>query len=168
LQVEELYITGFTSVEDTTVYDMVIPHLKDCDWEFEDDEALWYPVMDQAFEDTMLKAHEYLGETYVSKLRPNYELGYRHLWERTAEPVLEWHNDLIEGCNVFFLVYLTDVNVGGEICFRAHGQPTGMISPRKGLVVMASQHEYVQHKVNPHPETEKRMLCNFGFDVKDF
>jgi hypothetical protein len=145
-----------------------MPALENIEWEYEPDERLNIPVFTKKLNDAMLQAHEYLGRTYVSQLRTNYELGYRHLWERTADPVHEWHNDLIEGCNLFFLCYLTDVYEGGELCFRSKGIETGQVQPRKGIVVMASQHTHYQHKVNPHPESEKRMLCNFGFDVKDF
>ena len=77
---------------------------------------------------------------------------------------MEWHNDLVEGCNLFFMYYLSDVTNGGELMFRVNNTPTGIIQPKKDLLVMASQEEHVEHKVNFTDQT--RIACNFGFNVE--
>ena len=61
---------------------------------------------------------------------------------------MDWHNDLVEGCNLFFMFYLTDVTEGGELMFRVNNNATGIIQPKRDLLVMASQEAHVEHKVN--------------------
>lgn len=107
-------------------------------------------------------AMDYIGETYVSEFFPKYTTGYKLLWNKSDSYTMDWHNDLVEGCNLFFLYYLTDVTEGGELCFRVNGVETGCIQPRKNMLVMGSQESHVEHKVNYTPQT--RIVSNYGFN----
>jgi len=174
----DLYITGYTYTFDETICELILPHLENVSWverwDKEDRDPNDYESTDlpepytDDLKQAMQDAQEYLGKTYVSLVDDTYTKGYRNIWKRSANTVMRWHNDLPEGYNLFFLCYLSDVNQGGEICFRSYGQETGCLQPRKGMIVMASQLEYIQHKVNPNPPTETRMVTNFGFNLENF
>ena len=62
------------------------------------------------------------------------------------------------------MYYLSDVTKGGELMFRVDKTLTGIIQPKKDLLVMASQEAHVEHKVNFTNQT--RIACNFGFNVE--
>jgi hypothetical protein len=156
---DDFFTKGFTYTFD---HDL-IKHIREedlCDPEswFQSDEGPKYPL------DYDLSAvMEYLQETYVTPLFGESEKGYSYIWSRNEKSAQEWHNDLIEGPNLFFLYYLNDVYVDGEIRFRINGVETGRLQPRLGLLVMGSQESHVEHKAEP--TTETRILSNFAFYV---
>ena len=159
LMLEELRTYGYVEIVDTKVKGLIseLPPL---------DEWIKNPKFDMETPESvdLTQAHQYIGKTYVEPIATILDYGYSNLWNKSDEPSMEWHNDLVEGCNLFFMYYLSDVTNGGELMFRVNNIPTGIIQPKKGLLVMASQEEHVEHKVNFTDQT--RIACNFGFNVE--
>jgi hypothetical protein len=157
MDLTDFQIKGFTYTFDYDIIDLIgeLPPIDE--WEIDDEYDVQYPEnVDLA------PAMDYISAKYMSEYFPNHTAGYKYLWCRTESSTMLWHNDLIEGCKVFFLYYLTDVTEGGEICFRVNKTETGFLQPRKHMLVMASQESHVEHKVNYTPEM--RIVSNYGFD----
>lgn len=151
---EQFDTNGFTTTYDHRLYYLIPP--ADSEW-VEEYEGFSYPKQINLDE-----AATYLKRTYL----PDYaELGYYNYWEGSEPTAMEWHNDHIEGCDVFFIYFLNDVDIGGELMFRrTGGEITGMIQPRKHLLVKGSQKTSFEHIAVYSPE--KRYVCNFGFKVE--
>lgn len=157
LNFEEYQIKGFTYTYDYNIIDLIgkLPPLDE--WKIDEEFSVQYP------ENVNLSAAmDYIAKMYVEPFFPRYTKGYSSIWNKSETQTMEWHNDLVEGCKVFFLYYLTDVTEGGEICFRVNGKETGYVQPKKHLLVMGSQELYVEHKANYTPQT--RIVSNYGFD----
>lgn len=159
MDLTDFICNGFTQTTDDTVISKIQATLND--WENLDSKGIRYRVPKQF---DLQVAHQYIADTYVSKFFDKVELGYNGIWDGGIKrDVDKWHNDLIEGCNLFVMLYLNDVTTGGQLCFKCNDIETGCIQPRKGLLVMGSQELHVVHKVSL--TTEQRMVCNFGFNV---
>lgn len=156
---DDFFTKGFTYTFDHDLIkyireeDLCNPHL----W-FRTDEGTMYPL---GYD--LSAAMDYVQEKYVTPIFGENQSGYNYIWNNIEKAVQVWHNDLVEGSNIVFLYYLTDVYIGGEIRFRVNGEETGSIQPRTGLLVMASQEAHVEHKVEPTDEV--RILSNYGFYV---
>tara|TARA_B110000208_G_C11680262_1_gene398454 strand:+ start:555 stop:1040 length:486 start_codon:yes stop_codon:yes gene_type:complete len=158
IMIEDLQTKGYIEIVDTTIADTIPAFPPLSEWSTTD-EYVEYPQ----FVD-LKPVHEYIGKTYVEPFATILDYGYNALWNKTDEPSMHWHNDLVEGCNLFFMFYLTDVTEGGELMFRVNNKVTGIIQPKRHLLVMASQEAHVEHKVNLTEQT--RIVCNFGFNVQ--
>ena len=156
MELNDLLIKGYTFTYDGHVKKHVgqLPPMNE--WQ-KDDSGVEFPVGVD-----LSQAQQYLCDTYLKPFA-DVKFGYKNIWNKTDTPTTVWHNDLIEGSNIFFLYYLNDVKDGGEICFKVNNEQTGCIQPRQNLLVLASQEESVRHKVNHTNET--RIVCNFGFKV---
>lgn len=107
---------------------------------------------------------DYIASTYLSPmLGDKFDKVYDYIWDKSEPQTMLWHNDLIEGANVFFLYYLTDVTQGGEICFRVNGGNEKCLQPKRGLLVMGSQAEHIEHKANFTQDL--RITSNYGFNI---
>jgi len=122
------------------------------------------------------KTASLLHETYLSKYDNSVEskkLIYSYLWNGTSSGSDVWHNDLIEGANVFFLLYFTDMQLGsgGEIMFRNMEQNkrvTCFHLPKKYDLILGSQDLKFQHRVeNFRKPNMERITLNFGFNIKN-
>lgn len=157
MNMSDFFIQGFTSTTDYVIMDLIgkLPPLEE--WILGDQDHATYPIGVD-----LNPAMEYIAKTYVEPFFPNYTKGYQYIWNKSESKTMVWHNDLVEGYNLFFLYYMNDVTDGGEIQFRVNGIETGMIQPRKHLLVMASQELHVEHKVNYTPQP--RIVSNYGFN----
>ena len=117
----------------------------------------------------MLKTANLLDEEYLPK--GNNELIYYSIWNGSDTSSYKWHNDLIEGANVFFLMYYTNMNLneGGEIMFRNLNQDkriTCFHLPKKYDVLYGSQAKHFEHRVETLREPNvERITMNFGFKI---
>jgi hypothetical protein len=155
----DFFVKGYTQTYDYEILDLIgkLPDLSE--WNYCKEE-----LVTRSPKNINLKnCFPYISKNYVEKITQKYEIGYSYIWEGVHESSNVWHNDLIEGYNLFFMYYLTDVNCGGEICFRMNGEETGCIQPKKGLLVMGSQEKHVEHRVNFTEDI--RIACNFGFKI---
>lgn len=156
MDINSYLINGFTHTYDKEIANLIgeLPPLNE--WKTESCGVNYPENID------LNPAMDYIAEKYVKAFFTNYEKGYKRIWNKPENKSMEWHNDLIEGYNLFFLYYLNDVYKDGEICFRVNGKETNKIQPRRHLLVMGSQASNVEHKVNY--TSEDRMVVNFGFN----
>tara|TARA_R110002073_G_scaffold276057_1_gene439910 strand:- start:300 stop:794 length:495 start_codon:yes stop_codon:yes gene_type:complete len=160
LLVPELLISGYKIFNDKEILYLISDVPPISSWTIKPDTSGTYTPAEKI---NLEPAHDYIKDNYVDKYFNNSTKGYNNIWNSTEESSMLWHNDLVEGPNLFFMYYLNDVINNGEICFRINGEETGKIKPKKGLLLMGSQELYVEHKVNHTDET--RVVCNFGFYV---
>jgi hypothetical protein len=144
--------------------------LEDVEWIQDEEKCFRYHLQNDLVDPALEKTQLILGKKYVSSVDKNYKLGYRSLWNGTEISSCSWHNDLMEGPNLFFLMYLTrlEENVGGEIQFRhsATKEITGSILPQKYKIVVGSQELKWEHRVVPFKyDKMERITANFGFYV---
>lgn len=159
MNLDEFFTNGFTYTFDYDVIKYIREEdLRDPDSWFQSDEGLKYPLNYD-----LSAVMDYLQEKYVTPFFGKSEKGYNYIWSNNEKSAQEWHNDLIEGPNLFFLYYLNDVYTDGEIRFRVNGVETGNLQPRLGLLVMGSQESHVEHKAEP--STETRIVSNYAFYV---
>jgi len=158
--VPELLMSGYKIFNDKEILHLLsdVPHISS--WTANLDSSGVYTPPEKI---DLGPVHDYIKDNYVDKYFNNSTKGYNNIWSSTETDSLEWHNDLVEGPNLFFMYYLNDVINNGEICFRVNGEETGKIKPKRGLLLMGSQELYVEHKVNY--TNENRAVCNFGFYV---
>lgn len=117
------------------------------------------------------KTAEILYKKYLSYIDQSAKVGYTFIWNGTEDSVCKWHNDLKEGPNICFLLYLTDVSeqCGGKIEIRKKDtkKVTGSITPKKYDIVMFSQESDWEHRVSPFLcGPMERITINIGFCVK--
>jgi hypothetical protein len=159
--------THFNSKED---FEYLIGVIEKIEWIQDKEENYRYIKDSTEINSALISTMKLLGEKYVSIIDNDYKLGYNSIWNGTEISSCEWHNDLKEGPNLFFLLYYTDINegCGGEIEFRRSEtkQITGSITPKKYDVVMGSQELQWEHRVGHFkcPGME-RITANFGFYV---
>lgn len=110
------------------------------------------------------RATDYVGETYINPFFNDYDQDRYSMFVGAELTSMQWHNDLIEGHNVFFLYYLTDINQDGELMIMSNNNVVGSIQPKKHRLVMLSQAPHVLHKVNP--TNQVRVAINFGYRVE--
>ena len=128
------------------------------------------------------KTADLLYDTYLSKYEDPMDyfgnqndrrLIYSYIWNGTSSGSDVWHNDLIEGANVFFLLYFTDMELGsgGEIMFRnmeENKRVTCFHLPKKYDLILGSQDLKFQHRVEDFRKPSmQRITLNFGFNIKN-
>jgi len=109
------------------------------------------------------EANKYIVDKYVIPLFGNYNKTDHSIWKGSEDSTCEWHNDLREGYNIFFLYYMTDIKNNGELMVRMNNEKTGIIQPSKYDLIMLSQAPNVQHKVI-HTD-DVRIVANFMYDI---
>lgn len=154
----DLVEKGYTYTFDNDLFAHIKVDLLNLDSWVQHPSGIQYPK-DQDLNPAM----DYLASKYVYPIFGENKRGYKALWNKSEASSMEWHNDLKEGPNLFFLYYLNDIQKGGEIRFRIYGIESGFMQAKKGLLVMGSQESHVEHKVEFTEET--RIVANFGFYV---
>lgn len=68
------------------------------------------PTTKKILEITLMEIHLDIAKKYVEPYFKNYSLYTRSLWEGVhGKEVTEWHNDKYRGTNLFFILYLSDL-----------------------------------------------------------
>jgi hypothetical protein len=155
---KDLIEKGYTYTFDNNLLPYIQGYLSNIDNWTRHSSGIEYPE-DQDLNPAM----DYIQNKYVQPIFGKNKKGYKALWNKSESSSMQWHNDLKEGPNLFFLYYLNDIQNGGEIKFRVYGIETGYLQAKRGLLVMGSQESHVEHKVEPTEET--RIVANFGFYV---
>jgi len=162
----------FVHVEDT------IPKLKWFNMRYGDKKTFsvaWNYYL-QGMRQKMIKTANLLYDTYLQEYDSSEnarKIVYSSIWNGTEQSSCNWHNDLLEGANVFFLLYFTDMdpNNGGEIMFRnmeENKRITAFHMPRKYDVILASQDLKFEHRVEHfRAPCVERITMNFGFNIKN-
>jgi len=128
----------------------------------------WRPKQTTELKQALLDTHNLLATEYVDKLFPKYELGYRDLWNGIDIGADNYHSDLNEGPNAFFLLYFNTMtkDTGGGFGFRnaITKEETGFIYPKSYDIIFGSQQSCWEHRaenLNTYPID--RLVANFGF-----
>jgi hypothetical protein len=111
---------------------------------------------------------EYLEQKYLTQLFFKWKLIEFEKSSRVEESdrITVWHNDSsYVGCNVTFLYYINDLNesTGGSISIR-NGLNESKIYPSAGTLILMSQQDNVQHKVEPC--NVERKMFNIDYYVE--
>ena len=168
--ITDLIIKGHYHTNDKDDFLFLMPIIDNIKWIKGEEPNCRYIYDDENIEAALSKTMKYLGEKYVALIDKDFKFGYKSMWNGTDSTSCEWHNDLIEGPNLFFLLYCNDMkkNCGGEIEFRKTDtkQVTGSILPKMYDVVIGSQKLSWEHRVAPFKcENIERIRVNFGFYV---
>lgn len=91
----------------------------------------------------------YVSNTYVRPVYPNFEVKYSNVWDGVDAGSMTWHNDNNEGFdfNVLYYYDSTSKDVGGEIEFKYPGGED-KIYPQTGNLIFINQNGQFQHKAN--------------------
>lgn len=111
---------------------------------------------------------EYLEQKYLAQLFPKWKLIEFGKSDRVEESdrITVWHNDSsYVGCNVTFLYYMNNLNesTGGSISIR-NGLNESKIYPSAGTLILMSQQDNVQHKVEPCSVERKMFNIDYYVD----
>lgn len=170
--INDLFIKGFHKTNSKEMFVFLEELLPKLDWIQNHDEDYRYITPTTVSEEALSKTMKLLHDKYVSPISSEVEYGYSSIWNGAEKTTCEWHNDLIEGPNLFFLLYLNDIKpgCGGDISFRdAHTKEvTGSVIPKKYDIVIGSQNLKWDHKVGTLKcGPMDRFVANFGFKVHD-
>ena len=168
--IADLIIKGHYHTNNEDDFAFLAPAIDNIKWTQDKELNYRYIYNDENIEDALSKTMKYLGDKYVTLIDKNFKLGCKSIWNGTEISNCEWHNDLIEGPNLFFLMYYTNMekNCGGEIEFRKAEtkEVTGSILPKRHDVVIGSQKLSWEHRVAPFKcKNMERITANFGFYV---
>lgn len=162
------FTKGFTVENNPNVFHPILKILDSLEWD-QKDYTYWYwrPKETSVLKDALIETHEILSKQYISKIFSNYKFGYRDLWNGIDIGADNFHNDLNEGPNVFFLLYFNtmDDTTGGGIGFRdsVTKEETGFLYPQKYDVLLGSQQSSWEHRVEKMKKQTNRIVANFGF-----
>jgi hypothetical protein len=169
----ELNTKGHYKFSDKSFFVYLEKALENVVWEppEEDDPYFFTTDITREIQKSLDDTANLISDKIVSLIDSSHTQGYKYIWNGTEFSICRWHNDLKEGPNLFFLLYLTDMNpdCGGEIEFRsAHTKEvTGSILPKKYDIVIGSQELDWEHQVGAFKcGPMERITCNFGFYVK--
>jgi hypothetical protein len=172
MDLDNFFSKGYTTVNDQAMFLPLEKILNTIEWEQETyTHWYWRPKQTSALKDALLETHKLLAEKYISNTFPNYELGYRDLWNGIDIGADNYHNDLNEGPNAMFLLHFNDMNeeTGGGFAFRnsVTEEETGFMYPKKYDIIFGSQQDNWEHratKLNIIPVD--RIVANFGMYLK--
>lgn len=91
-------------------------------------------------------------------------------WRGIDEKTDVWHTDHIEGSNLAFLMYLTDMDkyTGGGIQIKRHGlSEYKTIYPKKYDIVVLNQTEEFRHRVINLKKPINRDVANIEFNIME-
>ena len=115
------------------------------------------------------KTQNLLAERYLKDFV--YTKGKVNAWNGIDDGTNKWHNDLVEGCNTAFLLYLSDLpeEVGGGLSLKNINDKEHItIWPKKyDIVIMNQAHQFI-HRVEPLKQKSNRYVCHIEFDIKGF
>ncbi len=169
----DLNTKGHHKIQDKSFFVYLEKALENVIWDKpeEDDPYFFTTEITDEISEALNKTADMIGERIVSLIDKDHVQGYKFIWNGTELSICRWHNDLKEGPNLFFLLYLTDMNAecGGEIEFRSTHtkEVTGSILPQKYDLIIGSQELDWEHQVGVFKcGPMERITCNFGYYVK--
>jgi hypothetical protein len=130
------------------------------------DNSTKYPLLYPISRVLLRLAQRRAKKLYLSEFKTSY--GGVDGWRGVDGGTDTWHNDLVEGSNTAFLLYLTTMTreTGGAIQFRTVGSTTvRTIYPKKYDVVVMDQSEMLQHRVIPLKKSINRDVAHFEFNI---
>jgi len=149
--IDNFFTHGFVTFEDRSIEKM-IP-------QYDMPQSNSFSMIDVNLNDMS----SYVGSSYIAPYFPGYSDYTYSMFVGSEHSTMEWHNDLVEGYNTFFLYYLTTVDHGGELMIQCNDSVVGCVQPKKHLLVMLSQASHVKHRVNPTDQV--RVAINLAYKV---
>jgi len=94
--------------------------------------------------------------------------GKIELWDGTEPTSCEWHNDLVEGWNLFALIYFNDMDPenGGSVSFKTPADDVYTVYPKYGTCVFVNMEPWYFHKVEPLCNPQPRVVLNICYRVE--
>ena len=123
---------------------------------------LYYPVGKMLLRATQIK----LKKKYLSEFKTTS--GNVDAWRGIDNLTDQWHNDIIEGYNTAFLMYLSDMDesTGGGIQFkRTDSNKIHTVYPKKYDIIVMNQSEIFRHRVLPLVKQINRDTANIEFNI---
>ena len=166
-----LIIKGYHHINSKEDFCFIEPIISNIDWVQDADINYRYINPSNEIDKALSKTSELLLEKYIKHIDKCAKIGYKSIWNGTEISSCKWHNDLKEGPNICFLMYLSDIrdNCGGQIEIRRKStkEITGSVTPKKYDIVMFSQELEWEHRVSPFRcDSMERITTNIGFYVK--
>lgn len=87
-----------------------------------------------------------------------------NVWDGVDSDSATWHNDALEGGNIFMLLYFDNVpeDKGGKLSIKMNDEIVTSLHPQRGDIVFISNEPNVYHIVER--SSIKRRLANLTFD----
>jgi len=134
--------------------------------------GLQLAIKDNKLIDQLKLVQEYLSNTYVKQIDPNYKsVDKIDLVNGMDDATLVWHNDLVEGPNLCILVYFDtmDKDIGGAIQFR-NTQTKELINsyyPQQHDIIIMNQSLKFEHIVTPLNFKLPRRVASFNYYINE-
>jgi hypothetical protein len=126
-----------------------------------------YPILYYPFGKLILKAtQQRLKHLYLNGL--NISRGTVDAWRGVDVGTDQWHNDMPDGYNTAFLMYLCDTSpeTGGGLEFRARDfSYTEIVFPKKYDIIVLDQDLRYEHRVLPLIKQINRDIANIEFNI---
>src|SRR5210317_1002697 len=110
--------------------------------------------------------HYAIAKKYVEPCFSEYEMLGHKMWEGVDEYSTFYHNDLVEGPNMFFLLYFSDMDClqEGAIYFKQNTGEEFKYYPKKYDLIAVNCSTQFQHKADK--TKHERILTDYNFYVK--
>jgi hypothetical protein len=122
------------------------------------------PVINQSAKKLLDIIHNYIAQTYVSKLFTHFSIGENSMWSGVDGMSADWHNDGREGFNSNFLIYLDNGEAYGNKIEVKNSAEEFVIFPKKNQFVWLNQSSGFLHKAT-HVSGPRRVL-SFEFNIQ--
>jgi len=109
-----------------------------------------------------------IGDKILNPIFGSYQAGRILFWDRVSDDSTVWHNDHIEGYNLFALVYFDTMTpgIGGQIHIRnPQGQVSSHLPVRGDCIVVNMKPGYDHRADQTRPRTATRRVANFRYNV---
>ena len=163
IQFTDFYTKGF-QVFDGTKYSQQID-ISNVNWEYEGGVGNdYHPSNNLDFLNfSLCTVHYQIALDIVESNVKEYTIDKRRIWEGVNPNAAEWHNDLREGPNCFFLLYHSNMLSDGLIHFRTNGQEWSLV-PVNGLLVSVNCDLKFEHRAEP--SKKQRVISAYCFNLK--
>lgn len=134
----------------------------------EQKDSILIPVNDDEVAEQLKPLQHEIGDRILRPIFGSYQAGGILFWDRISDDSAVWHNDHIEGYNLFALVYFDTMlpGIGGQIHIR---NPQGEVSshlPSRGDCLVVNMKKGYDHKADQtRPRTATRRVANFRYNV---
>jgi hypothetical protein len=137
-------------------------------WVEDDAPNVFIPMDDETLDDQLREFNSNLIEMFGNAFA-TVTTGKIELWDGTEPTSCEWHNDLIEGWNLFALIYFNEAvpNNGGAVMFKSIIDDSEyIVYPSYGTCVLVNMQPWYFHRVVPQVKHQQRVVLNICYNIK--